>query len=641
MPFIKKSQKTQGLLLLFTSTIALGLFYFFITQREHPITLGLQSSSLTPETPTIPEAPITTDVDPNAPTKSRPRPTTAERLLLRSSNGQSLPIELKVILECIDNSMIVSSALRMKDSKDLALDSVPPNLRSLTILHPEYELHSTLELDPGKINGFAGLVTCYPAPKVEISGLSELAIENQPSLARTIYIDTPRPKNWPAEPRKQREKRLGLISESKTWPEIDWSPRAPDILSIKKKIQPNTNLGHIMISVPTSGSGRLSILDKSGNDILETQTLELHSGETTYLDLRRLNLASLTATYELPRTWSGDIHFELYQKTDSGLWNKMRGFTCEATGKLSYVGLRPLETRIILNYSVMPNFDLLPTERELTLKPGMNHVENLFGSPREFTVFAQTGKTTLGHDAGLEYEISRDGRVLHRDGAYVTNGRRRLCAWPSDTVRLIYKTVLSGLSSRDFIADECVLAPNQTEVSFEARQGAAHQLSGLNVQYFHDILILRGNDLLKRINITPRIGESEESEVLTLALPQGPLRLVFLRADLLMSGDSSEFEVHLSAPPLKPGELLPLRVEPRPLAKRLFRFVGNCTAYEFCLVDQFGGIHFDSNCASYKDHIYAFPKGLALSLISRRTGLRQQVEWQDLPEGEVQTIELP
>lgn len=129
---------------------------------------------------------------------------------------------------------------------------------------------------------------------------------------------------------------------------------------------------------------------------------------------------------------------------------------------------------------------------------------------------------------------------------------------------------------------------------------------------------------------------------LALALPAGPLRLVFLRRDFIQwTAESSGIEVQLSAPPLYPGELVPMHVKAQLLATRMLRFVGNADDYEFCVIDQSGQSQLRSSCVlAYRTGL-AVPKDVPIHLIEFYSRQVRRLELKDLPDGEVQTIELP
>jgi hypothetical protein len=575
------------------------------------------------------------------PTEFRSR---AARLLFRSKDGKELPSELKVVLECSDKTMRLTVVKKIQDSKEFEVDSIPANLCAVTLLHPDFLLQTSLELYQGRNDGLVGVVTCFAAPILEVSGLSELAIGIPTSPFSKISVSAPRPIEWDEGTIFQRYK---LILESKVMPCLQWFPRNPDNLCSSQIIPSGSNLDKVKFSLPMVGSGILNIFGESslGRSIgatLDRQNIELRSGETTFIDLRRLNLANLIATYALPNSWTGEIiRVALSQRDDSGSWREIRSFSEKSTGELFFVGLRPVETRLSLVRSGSPSLTVLPTERELLLKPGENRFEQVFGDAREFTVHAPLGKTSFGHEGQLEWEIQRDGRVLARDCELAEmRVPLRYCLWPSDEVRFIYKTFLKGYSSRDFIVDECVLAPNQSEVFFEPRQGSAVQLSGVNWRDFAFLLVLQGQNLVKTICLD-EFPASAGSDPLSLSLPQGLFRLVFLPQATVWTSTQTGLEVQFAAPHLKPGEIVPMQVEARTLATRKLRFVGNGGDYEICVIDQIGQAELKTLGTYLIDSVGNFPEDVPLYLISRRTGLRQRLELKDLPEGEVQTIELP
>jgi hypothetical protein len=565
-------------------------------------------------------------------------PTSSARLLLQSQNGDELPAELKVILETDDNVLSSAVATKSNDSKQLILDSFPANLRCLTILHPDYDMHSTLALDATRNDGFAGVVSCYRAPKIEISGLTELSLGDPSGLEQEVELRIAQPKHWPKERFQQRSQRFSLIRETGAWPDLNFSPQIELHLWTSSKIQPGIDNDKITISAPTSGSTQLWISDKRGGRNLEDQRIDLRSGETTYIDLRSLNLASLIASYEIPSAFKTDSTFmALSQRDESGAWKQIRWLNRGIPGELFSVGLPAVETLVSLKYNVSPEIDLLPTEQVLTLKPGMNHFKNIFGSPREITVHAETGKTSFGHQAGLIYEIRRDAQVLYRDGVFIHEGQRRLCVWPSDTVHFIYVTRLEGFSSDDFVTEEATLGPSQCDVFFNPQRGSALRLSGVDWGKYRQNLVLQNGRILKLVD-SPTGTTIDER---LFSLPEGPLKLILLPHHLLTSRDQPGLEIQLFSRPLKPGEISDQRISATSLKLQRLRFVGDQKSYSIAVIDSYGQPHLETHCTIFNEFVVELPKALPLTLIHLPSGKRRPVELKDLPDGEVQTIKLP
>lgn len=388
-------------------------------------------------------------------------------------------------------------------------------------------------------------------------------------------------------------------------------------------LQPSPTTDTFGFFVPVSGHGILRMFGTSGHELLPQQNVRLQPGETTYIDLRRMTLANLTASLDLPNTWDGKAEIRVSQlsesgSAESGSAESTRNVLCDVHGEFSLVGLRPTLTRLSLLRSQSRSQLLLPSEREISLKPGENHFDQVFGAPHELVVYAETEKTSFGHYATLEYEVQRNGRVIDQSGIVLVRGQRRLLAWNSDSVRLIYKTWLEGFSSMDSVVEERVIRPGESEIRFGSKQGSAIQITGLNWKEFQYLLVLQGQDLVKVVDLG-RFPKNVENTKLTLSLPEGPLRLVFLQRELMWPGQSG-IESNFSAPRLSAGELIPIHAEPRALALRSLLFTGNHSEFELCLLDQLERTHFKTSCTELKDSAFAVPKGLPLTLISRHTG---------------------
>jgi hypothetical protein len=478
--------------------------------------------------------------------KDLPKQDLTAGLIIRSQNNHSLPSEMSLILETHDHALLTTTASKKNDSADLSFETTTMNLRNVTILHPEYETQTTLLLDPSRRDGTAGVVLCAPAPKINISGLSELSLGDKGLLASALFLHFPLPQNWDSD---LLARFVPILSTSKAWQNLSWSP-GQENLYLKVPIPPNLSLDSIALHAPSSGPGILRILNKESFDMLPPQRLELRSGETTHIDLRQLKLARLTATINPPSAWNAQIKIKISQREDSGLWNHTHTFFCEANGEIAVVGLRPLETRLSLCHSASPSMDLLPTERVLLLEPGENHVENVFGSAHEFLVRAETEKTAYGHYATVEFGVFQDGRILDHDGLVLANGQWRLCAWASDTVKLTYKTWLDGFACADFISETVLLAPGQDELSFKSHPGSALRLSGLDWGNQRTMLVLRNGTLLKVIDSS----RGDRADERAFALPEGTLQLIFLQDDLSIMNGRYGTEIRLSSPPLKPEQ---------------------------------------------------------------------------------------